>query len=139
MGANLCFAPAGDASARLSEMIELDHVITGDLPTYMRRQRPQIFLNVPARFRPNAVGVRVVSPPEDVVLAHQRDDRLDILVLLVGRISLPPKIVARLHGEAEAAGAVLVLCVQAVEDIRDPGHARLAENELELRILFTGA
>ena len=38
-------------------MIKLDRVITGDLPTYMRRQRPQIFLDVPARFRPNAVGV----------------------------------------------------------------------------------
>ena len=74
------------ASAGLSEMIELDHVVAGDLPPHTLGQRPQVFHKVLAGFRPDAVGVWVVGAPDDIVFTHQRDDRLDILVLLVGRI-----------------------------------------------------
>jgi hypothetical protein len=46
-------------------------------------------------------------------LAHQRHDRLQILVLLIGHKTLPPEIIARLHLEA-GLRAVVVLGVAAV-------------------------
>src|SRR5262245_33395957 len=123
----------------LLEPVQLDDVVAGDLAPHARRHSAQVGVERLLRVRPDAVRVRIVRAPDDVVLAHDRDDRLQILVLLIRGVALAAEVVAGLHGEVEGARPVVVLGVQAVEDVGKPGDARLAEDELELRVLLAGA
>ena len=61
----------------------------------------------------------VICPPDDIVLAHDGDRRLQILVLLVGGVSLAPEVVAGLQREPERSAAIRVLGVQAIEHVGD--------------------
>src|SRR6267142_1522890 len=122
----------------LTQVVELDHVLRRDLPAHPLGQHAEVLLDVLARVGPEAVGVRIVRAPDDVVLADERDDRLHVLILLIGRVALALEVVAGLHLEAERAPAVLVLRVQPIEDVRQPRHARLAQDELEVRVLLAG-
>src|ERR1700730_17426016 len=123
----------------LTQVVELDHVLRRDLPAHPLGQHAEVLLDVLARVGPEAVGMRVVRAPDDIVLADERDDRLHVLILLIGRVALALEVVAGLHLEPEGTPAVLVLRVQPVEDVRQPRHARLAQDELEVRILLAGA
>src|SRR5437870_3705169 len=107
------------------EVVEAGHVLAGGFAAHARRGRGAVLVENALRIRPDAVGVRVVGAPDDVVLADQRNDRIEILVLLIGDVALPSEIVARLQFEIEAPRTVRILCVEAVEDIGQPGHARL--------------
>src|SRR5437868_12631455 len=95
-----------------SNAVELRHVVAGDLPAHGLGEPAEVLLEDLARVRPEAVGMRVVRAPEDVVLADERHDRLEELVLLVGHEALPAEVVARLHREADAARPVVVLGVE---------------------------
>src|SRR5713101_5688307 len=108
-------------------MVEPGYVLAGDLAAHARRYLGEILVENALRVRPDAVGVRVVRAPDDVVLADQRDDRLQILVLLVGDVALAAEIVAGLQLEAEGPPAVGVFGVETVEDVGQPGHPRFAE------------
>src|SRR5262245_31600486 len=125
-------AADGSLSTRPRQIVELDDVVAGDLPLHALRQHAQVLLDVLSRFRPHAVGMRIVGAPDDVVLADQRNDGLEVLILLVRHVSLSPEVVAGLHREPERAGAVVILGVEAVEHVGEPGHARLAEHESEV-------
>src|SRR5262249_51116602 len=105
----------------LLEPVQLDDVVAGDLAPHARRHPAQVGVERLLGVRPDAVGVRIVRAPDDVVLAHDRDDRLQILVLLIGGVALAAEVVAGLHGEVEGARPVVVLGVQAVEDVGKPG------------------
>src|SRR5438876_221129 len=60
----------------LLQPVERDDVVARDLLLDALGQHAQVLLDVPARLRPDAVGMRIVRAPDDVVLADQRDDRL---------------------------------------------------------------
>ena len=108
------------ARQRSGEVVEAGHVFAGDLAAHARRDLGEVLVEHALRVGPDAIGVRVVGAPNDVVLADQRDDRVEILVLLIGDIALPAEIVARLELEIEAPRAVGIFGVEAVEDIRQP-------------------
>src|SRR5215471_6560827 len=124
---------------RLAQVVELDHVLRRDLAPHALRQHAEVLLDELARVGPEAVGMRIVRAPDDVVLADQRDDRLHVLVLLIGDIALALEVVAGLELEAEGATAILIFSVEPVEHVGQPGHARLAEDEVEGRVLLAGA
>src|SRR5215471_16549430 len=136
-----CRSPCALApiSARLTQVVELDHVLRRDLAPHALRQHAEVLLDELARVGPEAVGMRIVRAPDDVVLADQRDDRLHVLVLLIGDIALALEVVAGLELEAEGATAILVLGVEPVEHIGQPRHPRLAEDKVEARVLLAGA
>ena len=119
-------------------MVEAGHVLAGDLAAHARGDRGEVLVEHPLRIRPDTVGVRVVGAPDDVVLADQRDDRIEILVLLIGDVALPTEIVARPQFEIEAFRPVCIFGVEAVEHIGQPGHSRLAEHEVEVGVFLAG-
>src|SRR5215831_16702310 len=123
---------------RLAQVVELDHVLRRDLAPHALRQHAEVLLDELSRVRPEAVGMRIVRAPDDVVLADEGDDRLHVLVLLIGHVALALEVVAGLQLEAQRAAAVLVLGVEPVEHVRQPGHARLAEDEVEQRVFLAG-
>src|SRR4030095_16639883 len=94
----------------LAQVVELDHVLRRDLAPHALRQHAEVLLDELPRVRPQAVGMRIVRSPDDVVLADERDDRLHVLVLLIGYIPLALEVVAGLEFEAEEATALLSLC-----------------------------
>src|SRR5216683_7911543 len=77
-------------------------VLGGDLLLNALGEPGEVALQGLVRVRPDAVRVRIVGAPDDVVLADQRHDRLQVFVLLIGDIALAAEIVARLQLEAEA-------------------------------------
>jgi hypothetical protein len=91
-------------------VVEAGHVVDGDLAAHARRDFDEVLGERLYRVWPDAVGVRVVGALDDIVLADQRDDRLEILVLLIGDMA---EIVARLQFEIEALAAVRVLSFAA--------------------------
>src|SRR5215471_3954141 len=123
----------------LAQVVELDHVLRRDLAPHALRQHAEVLFDELPRVGPEAVGMRIVRAPDDVVLADQRDDRLHVLVLLIGDITLALEVVAGLQLEAERAAAVLVLRVEPVEHVGQPRDARLAEDEVEGRVLLAAA
>src|SRR5499427_9359780 len=98
-----CRSPCALAliSTRLAEVVKLDHVLRRDLAPHALRQHPEVLLDELPRVRPEAVGMRIVCAPDDVVLADERDDRLHVLVLLISHIALALEVVAGLQLEAE--------------------------------------
>src|SRR5262245_9285643 len=82
----------------LEQAVELSGVLADDLPLDGRTHRPQIRGDPLLRVWPDAVGVRVVRAPHDVVLADERNHRRHRRLMLVRRESLPPPQLARLHG-----------------------------------------
>src|SRR5262249_36957879 len=124
---------------RLAQVVELDHVLRRDLPPHALRQHAEVLLDELPRVGPEAIGMREVRAPDDVVLADQRNDRLHVLVLLIGHVALPLEVVAGLQLEPERAAAVLVFRVEPIEHVGQPGHARLPEDEVEGGVLLAGA
>src|SRR6266545_1153309 len=122
----------------LAQVVELDHVLRRDLAPHALRQHAQVLLDELPRIGPEAVGMRIVRAPDDVVLTHEGNDGLHVHILLVGRVALALEVVAGLHLEAEGAPTILVLGVEPVEDVGQPRHSRFAEDELEVRVLLAG-
>src|SRR6185503_7643751 len=126
-------------SSSLAKVVQPGDVVVGDLAAHAVREPGEVLAEDGVRVRPETIGVRVIGAPDDIVLADQRHDGLEVLVLLVGDEALAAEVVAGLELEAERAGAVLVLGVEPVEDVGQPGHAGLAEHELEVRVGLAGA
>src|SRR5712691_153737 len=63
--------------------IEPGDVFVGDLLLDALGEPGEVALQGLVRVRPDAVRVRVVSAPDDIVLADQGDDRLEVFVLLI--------------------------------------------------------
>src|SRR5207249_10662485 len=101
-----------DGPFSAADAVKLCRVIPRDLPLHPLRQPAQVLLERAVRVRPDAVGLRIVGTPDDVVLADERDDRLQVLVLLVRHVALATEVVAGLQREAERPRAVLVLGVE---------------------------
>src|SRR5574339_1047778 len=121
-------------SSLLDQAVEPPGVQARDLAHRGRRQVSELLLDVLGRLRPHPVAVGVVGPPHQGVLADLVDQLGADPVELEGGLALPPPVVAGLHGEAEVAEAVLPLEVHAVESVRQPADAALAERDADARI-----
>src|SRR5439155_19915514 len=99
-------ANEADGPFSAADPVELGRVVARDLLLHPLRQPAQVLLERAVRVRPDAVGVRIVRAPDDVVLADERDDRLQVLVLLIGHVALAPEVIAGLEREAEGPRAV---------------------------------
>src|SRR6266536_2649630 len=122
----------------LAQVVELDNVLRRDLSPHALRQHAQVLLDELPRVGPEAVRMRIVRAPDDVVFADEGNDGLHVHILLVGRIALALEVVAGLELEAERPSAILVLGVEPVEDVGQPRHPRFAEDELEVGVLLAG-
>src|SRR5579863_5975739 len=123
----------------LIQSVKPGDVVVDDLLLRAFGKAGEVLLQGLVRVWPDAVRVRIIRAPDDVVLADQRHDRLEVFVLLIGDKALAAEIIRGLHLEAEAACPVVVLGVAAVEHIRQPGHPGLAEDEVELGVFLAGA
>src|SRR5678815_1270251 len=94
--------------AALLDVVEACRILARDLLLHALRDPDQVLAERAARVRPDAIRVRIVRAPDDVVLADERDDRLQVLILLIRDVALPPEVVARLQLEVERPGAVEV-------------------------------
>src|SRR5262245_11022537 len=124
---------------RLQQTVQLAGVLAQNLALNGRADRSQVLADPLLRVGPDAVGVRIVRTPHDVVLADERDHHRHRGLVLIGRVPLAPPELAGLHRQIELVVAVLVLLVHAIQDIGKPRHAGLAEHELELRKAIEGA
>src|SRR5438034_11648502 len=97
--------------ALLDQPVELAGVVAGDLLDHVLGEVAELLLDVLGRLRPDAVGVGIVGGPHDGLVAQHLDALLPgaDLVELEGGLALALPVVARLHGEAEVAEAVLPL------------------------------
>src|SRR5258705_6069180 len=80
--------------------------------------------------------MREVGSPHDVVFADFVEQLDADTIALVGRIALPPPVVARLHLEIEILELVLPFEVHVVEDVGNPADATLAAHHSEPRMMF---
>src|SRR4029079_1561853 len=119
---------------RLHHAVELPRILAGDLAHDVAGQVPEVLLDVLGRLRPHAVGVRIVGAPHQRLHAHVVDELGADAVELEGALALALPVVARLHREAEVAEAVLPLEVHAIQRVRDPSAAALAERDPNVRI-----
>src|SRR5262249_22216643 len=129
-------SPVGTMIDPLLDVVEACGVLARDLLLHPLRDPDEVLAERAARVWPDGVRVRIVRAPDDVVLTDQRDDRLQVLVLLIGDEALAAEIVTRLQLEVQRPGPVEILGVEPVEHIRKPGHARLAQDEVEVRVLL---
>src|SRR5262247_3219177 len=81
----------------LDQSVELAGVLADDLALDGRADAGEVLGDPLLRVGPDAVGVRIVRAPHDVVLADQRDHRRDGRLVLVRRVPLPAPQLARLH------------------------------------------
>src|SRR5437899_8293022 len=94
----------------------------------------ELLLDVLRRLGPDPVGARIVRSPHERLDAHLVDQLGADLIELERRPALSPPVVARLHLEPEIPEAVFPLEVHAVERVRDPADAALAEGDPDVRI-----
>src|SRR5262249_14313024 len=76
----------------------------------------------------------IVRPPHERLDAHVLDQLGADRIELEGRPALPAPVIARLHLEGEIAEAVLPLEVHAIERVRDPADAALAERDPDVGV-----
>src|SRR5438445_685797 len=122
------------AVALLHEPVELAGVLADDLPADVRRQMPELALDVLRGIRPDAIGMREIRRPHDIVDPELVEELHADLVGLEGGLALPPPVLARRHAQAEILELVLPLEVHAVEDVGDPADPALAEHQGDPRM-----
>src|SRR5207245_9904781 len=123
----------------LHEPVELAGVLADDLPADVRRQVPELALDVLRRIRPDAIGMREIRRPHDIVDPELVEELHADLVGLEGGLALPPPVLARSHAQAEILELILPLEVHAVEDVGDPADPALAEHEGDPRMALQHA
>src|SRR5713101_1592788 len=80
------------------------------------RQVTQFALNIFLGIWPDAVGVREIRPPHDIVCADFVEQLNADTIALVGRVALPPPVVTRFHLEIQIFELVLPFEVHVVAD-----------------------
>src|SRR5689334_24181423 len=118
--------------ALLDQAVELRGILAGDLAHDVGGQVAELLLDVLARLRPDAVGVRIVRRPHERLHAHLVDELGADAIELERRLALSPPVIAGLHREPEVAEAVLPLEVHAVERVGNPADAALAERDPQI-------
>src|SRR5262249_39242966 len=118
----------------LHEAVEPARVLADDLAAHIRGQMAELALDVLGRVRPDAVGMREVRGPHDVVHAELVQELHAHLVGLEGRLALALPVLAGQHAEAQVLELVLPLEVHAVEDVGDPADAPLTPHQGDARV-----
>src|SRR5262245_42288766 len=77
--------------------VQLAGVLAEDLALDRRAHPAQILGDPLLRVGPDAVGMRIIRAPHDVVLADERDHDPDGRLMLIRRIALAAPELARLH------------------------------------------
>src|SRR6185437_6885438 len=121
-------------AALVDQPVELAGVLAGDLVRRLGRQVTELLGDVFARFRPDAVAMRVVAAPHQRLQPHLVDELGADAVELEGRLALAPPVVARLHLESQILEAVLPFEIHAVERVWDPADAALAKGDAQIGI-----
>src|SRR5437899_5744041 len=85
----------------LHEPVELAGVLADDLPADVRRQVPELALDVLRRIRPDAIGMRELRRPHDIVDRQLVEELHADLVGLEGGLAVPPPVLARSHAQAD--------------------------------------
>src|SRR5207249_10621452 len=122
-----------------NETVELARVLADDLPADVGSQVTELTLDELARVGPDAVGVREVRAPHDVVDADLVEQLDADAIRLVGCSALTAPIIARPGAEAEVLGLVLPFRVHALEDVGDPADAALADDNPQCRVTLEHA
>src|SRR3989441_12807200 len=107
--------------------------------TTLFRSVPELTLDDLEGVGPDAVGVGEVRAPHDVVdpdLVEQLDADA---IRLVGRLALAAPVLARPHAEREVLELVLPFRIHALEDVRDPADAALADDDPQRRVTLEHA
>src|SRR5713101_8603826 len=123
----------------LHDPVELAGVLADDLPADARGQRPELAVYVFHGIRPDAVGMREIRGPHDIVDPELVEELHADLVGLEGGLALPPPVLARSHAQAEVLELVLPLEGHAVEDVGDPADPALAEHQGDPRMALEHA
>src|SRR5438270_11309498 len=92
----------------LHEPVELAGVLADDLPADVRRQVPELALDVLRRIRPDAIGMREIRRPHDIVDPELVEELHAELVGLEGCLGLPAPVLAWRCYEAEILEVVLL-------------------------------
>src|ERR1700730_1470565 len=104
----------------LHEPVELAGILADDLPADVRGQMPELALDVLRGIRPDAIGMREIRGPHDIVDPELVEELHADLVGLEGGLALPPPVLARSQAQAEVLELVLPLEVHAVADAGNP-------------------
>src|SRR5215470_15426376 len=81
----------------LEEPVQLAGILAEDLALDRRADSAEILGDPLLRVGPDAVGMRIVRTPHDVVLADERDHDPDRRLVLIRRVALTAPELARLH------------------------------------------
>ena len=91
------------------------------------------------RIGEHTIWVGIVVAPHDVVESDSLDLVDGYVLVLEGGVTLPSPVLAGLHRIAHVESSVIVLLVGALDDVGDPADAALTQDEVEIRVAFTGA
>src|SRR5438034_1074 len=116
------------------QAVELPRVLADDLVRHLGGQMAELLLDVLGGFRPHPIAVRIVGAPHEGLHADVVDELGADAVELEGRLALPAPVVGWLHLEPEIVEAVLPLEIHAIQRVRQPADAALAEGDAEVRI-----
>src|SRR6266849_3136393 len=129
-----CGGPCRGPPPSTNQAVELSGVLAGHLPGDVGRQVRELLGDIFPRLRPHPIGVRIVGAPHQRLDAHLVDQLGAHAVVLEGRLALPAPVLAWLQLEREVLVLVLVLEIHAVEHVRDPADAALAEGDADVRV-----
>src|ERR1700687_5632597 len=98
---------ARSACSISGESIKLGRIAANYCVARGGRQVAQFALNIFLGIRPDAVGVREIRTPHDIVFTDFVEQLDADAIALVGRVALPPPVVTRLHLEIQIFELVL--------------------------------
>src|SRR2546425_5318478 len=126
-------------AASADEAVEPARVLANDLLAHGRGQVAELALDELARVGPHAIGMGKVRAPHDGVVPEIVDEVDADAVGLVRGLALAAPVFARPHRQREVRELVLPLRVHALEHVRDPADAALADDEDDPRVAFEHA
>src|SRR5689334_25390948 len=95
----------------------------------------ELVLDVLLRIGENAVGVGIIRSPHHSLGPELLQQRHTGIVVLESRTALTVPIIAGFLLQRYAAFvAILIFLVHALENVRDPAYAALAEHDAQIRI-----
>src|SRR6059058_2140883 len=113
----------------VDEAVEPARVLADDLLSDVGRQVPELTLDDLTGVGPDAVGVGEVRAPHDVVDPNLVEQLDADAIRLVGRLALAAPVLARSQAQSEVLELVLPFRIHALEDVRDPADAALADDD----------
>src|SRR5215475_10666619 len=127
------------SSRSVDEAVEPARVLAHDLSPRALRQMTQLLLDELLGVGPHPVRVREVRAPHDGLRPQLLEQSHADAIALVGGLALAAPVIAGTHRQLEILELVFPLEVHAIEHVRDPADAALADDELEVRVALEHA